>query len=150
MPLTNYRNKIHAKIPEPNDNVTMTMGNKTVVDAVFADTGLDVFLDGLKRDQGNSVAAETAALVANSVEMTGISVSRIDRILEEDIIREEYGLDANAPRSICRTGDRLGESSDAIVRYLGDVLKKKYGVKMDTPSSWIGRRCSSRHLSRGS
>ena len=38
--MTNYRNKIHAKIPEPNDNVTMTMGNKTVVDAVFADTGL--------------------------------------------------------------------------------------------------------------
>ena len=33
--LTRYRNKIHAKIPEPNDNVTMTMGNKTVVDAVF-------------------------------------------------------------------------------------------------------------------
>ena len=80
--LTNYRNKIHAKIPEPNDNVTMTMGNKTVVDAVFSDTGLDVFLDSLKRAQGNSVAAETAALVANSVEMTGISVSRIDRILE--------------------------------------------------------------------
>ncbi len=111
--LTNYRNKIHAKIPEPNDNVTMTMGNKTVVDAVFADTGLDVFLDGLKRDQGNSVAAETAALVANSVEMTGISVDRIDRILEEDIILEEYSLDANAPRSIYRTVDRLGENSDA-------------------------------------
>ena len=64
----------------------MTMGNKTVVDAVFADTGLDIFLDGLKRSQGNSVAAETAALVANSVEMTGISVNRIDRILEEDVI----------------------------------------------------------------
>ena len=130
--LTNYRNKIHAKIPEPNDNVTMTMGNKTVVDAVFSDTGLDVFLDGLKRVQGNSVAAETAALVANSVEMTGISVNRIDRILEEDAVREEYGLDANAPRSIYRTVDRLGENSDAIVRYLGVVLKKKYGVKMDT------------------
>ena len=130
--LTNYRNKIHAKIPEPNDNVTMTMGNKTVVDAVFSDTGLDVFLDSLKRAQGNSVAAETAALVANSVEMTGISVSRIDRILEEDAVREEYGLDVNAPRSIYRTVDRLGEKSDAIVKYLGGILKRKYGVKMDT------------------
>lgn len=130
--MTRYRNKIHAGIPEPNDNVTMTMGNKTVVDAVFADTGLDVFLDGLKRAQGNSVAAETAALVANSVEMTGISVSRIDRILEEDVIRGEYGLGANAPRSVYRTVDRLGENSDTIVRYLGKVLKKQYGVKMDT------------------
>ena len=50
--MTRYRNKIHAKIPEPNDNVTMTMGNKTVVDAVFSDTGLDGFLEGLKRSQG--------------------------------------------------------------------------------------------------
>lgn len=130
--LTRYRNKIHAKVPEPNDNVTMTMGNKTVVDAVFADTGLDVFLDGLKRAQGNSVAAETAALVANSIEMTGISVNRIDRILEEDVIREEYGLGASAPKSVYRTVDRLGKNSDAVVRFLGDVLKRKYGVKMDT------------------
>lgn len=130
--MTRYRNKIHARIPEPNDNVTMTMGNKTVVDAVFADMGLDNFLDGLKRSQGNSVAAETAALVANSVEMTGISVNRIDRILEEDAVREEYGLGANAPRSVYRTVKRLGVNSDAIVRYLGDVLKRKYGVKMDT------------------
>ncbi len=83
--LTRYRNKIHAKIPEPNNNVTMTMGNKTVVDAVFADTGLDVFLDGLKRAQGNSVAAETAALVANSIEMAGIFVNRIDRFLKKQL-----------------------------------------------------------------
>ena len=92
--LTRFRNKIHARIPEPNDNVTMTLGNKAVVDAVFSDTGLDSFLDGLKRSQGNSVAAETAALVANSVEMTGLSVRRIDRILNESVIREEYGLTA--------------------------------------------------------
>ncbi len=112
--LTNYRNKIHARIPEPNDNVTMTMGNKSV-DAAFADMGLDDFLDGLKRKQGNSVAAEIAALVANSVEMTGISVNRIDRILEEDAVHEEYGLDANAPRSVYRTVKRLGMNSDSIV-----------------------------------
>ena len=55
----------------------MTVGNKTVVDAVFADTGSDVFLEGPKRPQGNSVAAETAASVADSVEMTGISVNGI-------------------------------------------------------------------------
>ena len=64
--MTRYRNKLHASIPEPNDYVTMIMGSNTVVDAVFADTGLDIFLDGLKRSQGNSVVAETAALVSNS------------------------------------------------------------------------------------
>lgn len=130
--MTRCRNKIHARIPEPDENVTMTTGSKTVVDAVFADTGLDVSLDGLKRIQGNSVAAEAAALVANSVEMTGISVNRIDRVLEEDVIREGYGLGANAPKSPYRTVERLGEHSDEIVKYLGGVLKKQYGVKTDT------------------
>ena len=48
------------------------------------------------------------------------------------MIRAEYGLDANAPRSVYRTVERLGENSDAIVKHLGSVLKKKYGVKMDT------------------
>lgn len=110
----------------------MTMGNKTVVDAVFADTGSDVFLDGPKRPQGNSVAAETAASVADSVEMTGIPVNGIDGILEEDVVRAEYGPGANAPRSVYRTVERPGEDSDAIVNYLGGVLEKKYGVKMDT------------------
>lgn len=66
-------------MPEPNDNATMTFGYKTVVDAVFRDTGLDDFLCSLKKSRSNGAAAETATLVANSVEMTGISVSRIRR-----------------------------------------------------------------------
>ena len=81
--LTRYRNKIHARIPEPDDNVTMTMGSKTVVDAVSADTGLDMSLDGLNRVRDSSVAAETAASAAGSAEMTGVSVNRIGRILKK-------------------------------------------------------------------
>jgi len=126
------RRRLYAKIPKPNGNVTMTAGNKVLADSVFKETGLDVFLDGLKRSQGNSVAAETIALVANSVEMTGLSVNRLDRVLSNDMVREEYGLGANAPRSVYRTVERLGRNSDAIVSYLGDVLKRKYGVRMDT------------------
>ena len=126
------RSRLHANIPRPNDNVTMAAGNKALADSVFRETGLDVFLDGLKRSQGNSVSAETIALVANSVEMTGLSVNRLDRLLENDIVRAEYGLDANAPRSVYRTVERLGRSSDAIVSFLGDVLKRRYGVRMDT------------------
>ena len=53
-------------MPEPNDNFSMTMGNKVIVDAVFRDTGLDCFLDGLKRNQGESVSNEIKALVVNS------------------------------------------------------------------------------------
>lgn len=126
------RSRLHAKIPKPNDNVSMTAGNKVLAEAVFRETGLDLFLNGLKRSQGNSVAAETIALVANSVEMTGLSVNRLDKLLDDDVVRNEYGLDANAPRSICRTVERLGRNSDSIVSFLGDVLKRRYGVRMDT------------------
>jgi len=130
--MSRRRSRLHAKIPNPNENVTMTAGNKVLAETVFRETGLDMFLDGLKRSQGNSVAAETVAPVANSVEMTGLSVNRLDRLLENDIVRAEYGLDANAPRSVYRTVERIGRNSDAIVGFLGEVLKSKYGVKMDT------------------
>ncbi|MCL2031971.1 MAG: hypothetical protein FWG96_01680 [Methanomassiliicoccaceae archaeon] len=60
---------IRAKIPKPNDNTTMRMGNKILVDSVFASMGLDVFLDSLKHDQGDSVSKEAVALVANSMEI---------------------------------------------------------------------------------
>ena len=92
----------------------------------------DSGLNESKRSQGNSVAAETVAPVADSVEMAGSSVNRSDRMSDNDIVRGEYGSNANAPRPICRTVERLGRNSDAIVSFLGDVLKKRYGVGMDT------------------
>lgn len=110
----------------------MGIGNKTLVDAVFHDTGLDAFLDGLKRNQGNPVSKETVALVSNSVEMTGLSISRLDRMLEDERVRAEYGLGGSAPRSVYRTVDRLGENMDGIVRFLADTLRRRYGVSMET------------------
>jgi hypothetical protein len=107
----------------------MTAGNKVLAEAVFRETGLDLFLNGLKRYQGNSVAAETIALVANSVEMTGLSVNRLDRMLENSIVRNVYGLDANAPRSMYHTVERPEKNSGSIVPY---VLKRRYGIGMDT------------------
>lgn len=72
-----------------------------------------------------------AALVVNSIEMTEIPVNRIDKILVEDVIREEYGLGARVSRSVYCTLGRLGENSNAVVRSLRDVLKKRYDVMMD-------------------
>ena len=119
-------------MPEPNDNFSMTVGNKVIVDAVFRDTGLDAFLDGLKRNQGESVSNEIKALVANSIEMTGISVNRLDRLMENPHFRTEYGLGGGAARSVYRTVERVGEHSDEIVQFLGRRMKQSYGVGMDT------------------
>ena len=130
--LSRRRIRIHARIPSPNDNRTFSIGTKTLVDAVFSDTGLDVFLDGLKRRQGESVSKEVVALVANSVEMTGISVDRLDRMLSDESVRTEYGLGNAHVKSIYRTVERIGEHSDEVIRHLGSVLKGRYGVTMDT------------------
>jgi len=127
----NKMNKMKAEIPAPNNNMTMRVGNKVLVETVFAATGLDVFLNGLKRGQGDSVSREVIALVANSMEMTGLSINRLDRMLENDVVRREYGLNAD-PRSIYRTVERIGKNSEGIVKYLGNVLKDRFGVGMDT------------------
>ncbi len=130
--MSRKRTRIHARISMPNENVTMTAGNRILAESVFKDTGLDEFLEGLKRSQGNSVAAETIALIANSVEMTGLSINRLDRILADEHVRIEYGLDRSAARSIYRTVERLGRNSDDIVRFLAKVLRTHYNVGMDT------------------
>jgi transposase len=123
--------RINAKVPRPNDNVTMTMGNKTLVDSVFSDTGLNEFLDGLKRTQGDDVSDEVKALVSMSAEMTGISINRLDRMLDHDVVRKEYGLNGDK-RSIYRTVERIGRRSGDIVKHLGRTLNERYGVTMDT------------------
>lgn len=45
--LSRRRSRIYAKVSSPNDDRTFPIGTKTLVDAVFSDTGLDTFLDGL-------------------------------------------------------------------------------------------------------
>ena len=126
------RRNINIRIPEPNDNISMTMGNKVIVDAVFSDIGLDAFLDDLKRNQGEKVSNEIKALVSNSIEMTGISVNRLDRMMEKKEFRTEYGLGSGAARSVYRTVERVGGHSDEIVQFLGKRLKQAYGVGMET------------------
>lgn len=127
-----WRNKISISVPQPNKNRTMSMGNKVVVDSVFRDTGLNGFLNGLKRSQGEDVSDEVKALVSNSVEMTGLSINRLDRILDDDIVRDEYGLGSSASKSIYRTVERIGRNSDDIIAFLAGSLKRSYGIGMRT------------------
>ena len=55
--MSRKRSRIHAKIPMPNENVTMTVGNKILIESVFKDIGLDVFLEEMKRSRGNFVTS---------------------------------------------------------------------------------------------
>ena len=113
--LSRRKSRIGAGIPAPNDDVTMPIGAKMLTEAVFRDTGLDGLLD---------------SLVANSLEMTGISVNRIDSILDDEDVRAEYGLGAASPKSLYRTVERLGRNIDLVVSHLGRQLTSRYGVTL--------------------
>ena len=91
--LSRRKSRIGAGIPAPNDDVSMPIGSK--------------------------ILTEVVVLVANSMDMTGISVNRIDSILDSENIRAEYGLGAGGSKSLYRMVERLGRNSDSIVRYLG-------------------------------
>ena len=69
--------------------------------------------------------------MANSMEMTGISVNRIDDVLRDPDVRAEYGLGAGGSKSLYRTVKRLGRNSDGIVRHLAERLTSRYGVTLD-------------------
>lgn len=47
--MSRRRSRLHARVPVPNDNVTMIAGNRILVESVFQSIGLHDFLDGLKR-----------------------------------------------------------------------------------------------------
>ncbi len=62
--------------------------------------------------------------------MTGISVNRIDSILDDGDIRAEYELGTASPKSLYRTVERLGRNVDLIVSHLGRKLTQRYGVTL--------------------
>ena len=109
-----------CRIPAPNDDVSLPIGLKILIEAVFGDTVLDVFLDALKRDWGASVTAETVALKANLMDMTSISVNRIDAILDSEDVRRIY----------CRKAERDWDDMVNLRQALdkGKKPRKKYYV----------------------
>lgn len=62
--------------------------------------------------------------------MTGISVNRIDSILEDEDVRTEYGLRAASPKSPYCTVERPGRNVDPIVFHLGRQLASRYGITL--------------------
>lgn len=69
--------------------------------------------------------------MANSMDMTNISMNRTDAILDREDVRAEYELGAGGSKSLYRTVERLERSSDSVVRYLGGQLASRYSVTLD-------------------
>lgn len=117
---------------EDNDNVTVPIGPVTLTRMVFRELELGKILSKLKRRQGASIEDVTIALVTHAMQMEGLSINRMEDILDNPHRREIYGLDEDVDKNdLYRTGRRLGESIDLIVEHLDRVLKDKFDISFE-------------------
>jgi len=117
---------------ETNDNVTVSAGIPWAVDHVFEHFMLSDVLDPLKREQGTKVSDAMKVLVAQSMQMVGMSVNAMEAAASDPMVADLTRTGVFSQQDLYRTIDRAGENSDAIVRHLCSCLKDIDGVSMDT------------------
>lgn len=115
---------------EPNGNVTVQCGPRTVTAMVFDALEMDRVLSGLKRKQGASVSEVCIALVSRAMQDQGLSINRLEDVIEDNDVRAEYGLSEDVDKNdLYRVGQILGENMDPIIRHMNTVLKSKFGLE---------------------
>lgn len=115
-----------------NDDVTAPAGCNQMVRRVLREFDLDIVLESLKRNQGVSMYDLTACMVTHAMQMRGLSINRMEDILEEPEMQEVYGLDRGIDKNdLYRASEKLGMNMEVIVDRLTTVLKKKFGMSFD-------------------
>lgn len=115
---------------EPNENVTVQYGPKALTTMVFDALEMDRPLSALKRKQGASVSEVCIALVSRAMQDRGLSINRLEDVIEDDDVRAEYGLSEDVDKNdLYRTGQILGENIDPIIRHMNTMLKSKFGME---------------------
>ena len=117
---------------QTNDNVTVSAGVPWAVDHVFEHFMLSDVLDPLKREQGTKVSDAMKVLVAQSMQMVGMSVNAMEAAASDPRTSELTGYGVFSQQDLYRTIDRAGENSDVIVKHLCCCLKDIEGADMNT------------------
>jgi len=66
------------------------------------------------------------------MQMRGLSINRLEDILDNPNIREAYGIEETMDKNdLYRASERLGENMDRIVKRIDTVLIKKFGFSFD-------------------
>ena len=117
---------------EANENITISAGVPWAVEHVFEHFMLGDVLDVLKREQGTAVSDALKVLVAQSMQMVGMSVNAMEAAASDPRTAELTGTGVFSQQDLYRTIGRVGENSDAIVRHLCSCLKGIDGIGMDT------------------
>ena len=88
--------KIIEEEIETNDNTTVPIGPLALTKMSFEFLELDKVLSPLKRRQGTNVTDPTVALISKSMSSIGLSINRMEDIIEDNVQRETYGLSDDA------------------------------------------------------
>ena len=128
---------------KPNDNVTVPYGPVTVTRMAFELLEMDKVLSKLKRNQGASVSEVCIALVAHAMQMRGLSINRMEDLIEDKEKRMIYDLSEEVDKNdLYRIGSLLGDSIDPVIRHIDRMLREKLGLNfyevfMDWSGSYI-------------
>ena len=125
--------KIVSDSIEPNDNVTVPYGPVTLTRMAFDMLEMDRVLSRLKRKQGATVSEVCIALVAHAMQMRGLSINRMETVIEDADARLIYGLSDEVDKNdLYRTGKLLGDSIDPIIRHIDGILRDKLGLRFES------------------
>ena len=116
---------------QANENITVSAGVPWAVEHVFEHFMLGDVLEPLKREQGTKVSDALKVLVAQSMQMVGMSVNAMKAAASDPKAAELMGTGMFSQQDLYRTIARVGESSDEIIRHLCSRLKDAEGVGMD-------------------
>ena len=113
----------------PNDDITFPYGPVTVTRMVFDILEMDRVFSKLKRRQGATVSEVTVALVAHAMQMRGLSINRMEDLIDDDEIRMIYDISDEVDKNdLYRTGRILGDNIEPVIRHIDRMLKDKLGL----------------------
>lgn len=93
---------------------------------------MDKVLGKLKRKQGVTVSEVTIALVAHAMQMRGLSINRMEDVIDDEHLRQIYDFSDDVDKNdLYRTGKVLGDNIEPIIRHIDCMLKEKLCLSFD-------------------
>ena len=87
---------------------------------------IDKVLSRLKRKQGVTVSEVTIALVSHAMQMRGLSINRMEDVIDDEHLRQIYDFSDDVDKNdLYRIGKILGDNIEPIIRHIDSMLKKK-------------------------
>lgn len=94
---------------------------------------MDKILCKLKRKQGVPPSEVIMALVSHAMQMRGLSINRLENVIDDDTKRMIHGLSEDVDKNdLYRMERALGDHIEPVIRHIDRMLKEKLGLNFET------------------